>query len=494
MISPEQIARIRHLFYAEHWKAGTIASELGLHRATVVAALLDRPRKRPVRKTAVDPYLDFIAQTLEEHPRLRATRLYEMIKARGFEGSLKQLRRRVAKLRPAGREAFLSLRSFPGEQAQVDWASFGVVSVGRARRRLSCFVMTLSHSRALYPEFFFDQSQENFLLGHVRAFEFFGGAPRVILYDNLRSVVLDRRGDNIRFHPRIIELSSHYHFQPRACRPARGNEKGRVERAIRYIRESFFAARPFTTLQDFNRKARQWRDTIAHARPHPEEDRKTVAESFQEEQPRLLPLPAHPFDETDLAIPAFSQKRIYLRFDSNEYSIPPEAVGQVLGLLASDTTVRIFQGTTQIACHRRSYDRGERIEDPAHKDALLKEKRQARGASSSGRLVSLAPESETLLEAVFSRGESIAKETQKLLLLLDDYGAAPLRAAIQEALERKTPHTASVAYLLEKRRRSLKKSAPLPVDLSRRPDLADLHVQPHHPETYDELSRDTDKR
>ncbi|MCP3916499.1 MAG: IS21 family transposase, partial [bacterium] len=185
----------------------------------------------------------------------------------------------------------LCLRSFAGEQGQVDWAHFGEVRIGQARRRLSGFVLTLSYSRAVALEFFFDQSLENFMRGHVRAFAELGGVPRVLLYDNLRSAVLARRGDVVQFNPRLLELCAHYHFEPRPCRPRRGNEKGRVERAIRYVRDSFFAARPFTTLEDFNRQARVWRDDIAHLRPWPGNAERCVAEVLDEEREHLLSLP-----------------------------------------------------------------------------------------------------------------------------------------------------------------------------------------------------------
>ncbi len=267
MITPELTAKIRHLFYAEHWKIGTIASQLGLHHETVRHALeTDRfNRARRLRPTKLDPYGEFLRATMAEHPRLRATRMYQMLVTRGYTGGVLQVRRLMARLRPQPQEAFLRLRTFPGEQAQVDWAHFGEVTIGSARRRLSCFVVTLSHSRALFLEFFFDQTLENFLRGHVDAFQDWDAAPRIVLYDNLRSAVLERLGDAIRFHPRLLELSAHYHFQPRACAPARGNEKGRVERAIRYVRDSYFAARPFTTLEDFNCQALVWRDQVAHA-------------------------------------------------------------------------------------------------------------------------------------------------------------------------------------------------------------------------------------
>lgn len=488
MIGPELIARIRRLFYAEHWKIGTIAAQLDLHHDTVERAL-GTERFHPVRierQRLTDPYVPFIRETLDQHPRLRATRLYEMIRARGYSGSVNQLRRLVRDLRPVGREAFLKLRVFPGEQGQVDWASFGEVQIGRARRKLSCFVLTLSHSRALALEFCFDQKLETFLRAHVRAFTWLGGCPRVLLYDNLASVVLERRAEAVHFHPRILELAAHYHFAPRPCRPARGNEKGRVERAIRYVRESYFAARPFTTLEDFNRQAARWRDEIAHRRPWPGDSSRTVGQVFDEERAKLLPLPRHPF-ETDLVTTVSSRRTIYIRFDLNDYSIPPSAVGRPLTLVASDTRVRILQGQTQIADHARSWDRARIVSDPNHEETLLREKRRALGSSAGGHLAAVVPESEAFLEAAFKRGESAARLTTQLLRLLEEYGAAELQDALREALERDTPRVPSVAFLLARRRRRLQ-NHPAPVDLSRRPELAAINVQTPDVEIYDDLS------
>jgi len=490
VIDAEKVAQIRRLYFAEHWKVGTIASELGLHHETVKAAvrLLDRakPKPRP-RPSMVDAYAPFIEETLKKHPRLLATRILDMIRARGYQGSYTQVRRRVLLLRPKFHEPFLHRRVFAGEEGQIDWAHFGQVKVGQAQRRLSCFVMTLSYSRALYLEFFYDQSQENFLRGHVRAFSYFGGVPRVCLYDNLRSAVLERRGDAVHFHPRLIELCAHYHFQARPCAPARGNEKGRVERVIRYIRESFFMARPFTTLADFNMQAWKWRDEIAHARAWPEGPGRAVADAFEEEKPRLLSLPAHPMT-TDLVTPVQSAKTIYIRFDLNDYSIPPQAVGRPLTLVASDLVVRILDGAAEVARHARSYDRRQRIECSEHIEALLQEKRRARGSTRSARLLVAVPESEAFLDAAFERGESAGPQVAQLLRLLDLYGAQHVRPAVKEALERKTPRASSVAYLVERRLRTERRTHDMPVDLTRRPELADFHVNPHDAETYDELS------
>jgi transposase len=490
MISPEQKAEIRHLFHAEHWKVGTIAGQLGLHPQTVKNALESHRfvRGPSLRNHLTDPYLDFIRETLHRYPRLRATRLYQMLVTRGYPGSVVHLRRIVAGLRPTHREAFLRLHPFPAEQAQVDWASFGEVQIGRAQRRLSCFVLTLSHSRALWVEFFFDQTLENFCWGHVHAFQSWNGVPRTLLCDNLKSVVLERRGDEIHFHPRLLELAAHYHFTFRPCRPARGNEKGRVERAIQYVRQSFFAARPFTTLEDFNQQALLWRDQIAHQRPWPGDDSRSVQQALAEEQPRLLPLPIHPF-ECDRVESVHAGKTPYVRFDLNDYSIPPEAIGRPLTLVASSTQVRILEGTRELASHRRSFDRHRRVEDPAHLEALLQQKRKALGSTASGRLACLVPASQAFLDAAFQKGESTARLSRQLLGLLDDYGPQLLQATVEEALRQGTPRASSVAFLLEQQRRLKKQRPPLPVHLTHRPELSDLAVPTSQPEVYDALAQ-----
>lgn len=494
MIDEETYARIRHLFYAEHWKVGTIARELCLHPETVSRAVETERFKnitKRLRPCLTDPYLPFIRETLEQYPRLRATRIFHMARDRGYQGSVVQLRRAVACMRPAHKEAYLCLRTFPGEQGQVDWAQFGKVQVGRAQRPLSCFVTTLSYSRGLYFEFSFDQVMESFLRGHVHAFGDWRGLPRILLYDNLRSVVLERRGDAIRFNPRLLELSAHYHFAARPCQVRAGNQKGRVERVIRYIRESFFAARPFTTLEDFNRQALAWRDQVAHRRPWPGDDSKTVEQAFEEEKPRLLPLPVHPFD-TERMVTVQPGKTIYLRFDLNSYSIPPDAIGKPLVLAASEATIRILQGEKEIARHRRSYGRHEFILDPAHQEALLREKRKALGSTRGGRLAQAVPETEELLQAAFALGESAARQTTQLLELLEFYGPTELRAAVREALERKTPRASSVSFILNKRRRVRNRPVLPHVDLSHHPELEDLTVTPQDLETYDDLANNDD--
>jgi hypothetical protein len=211
-----------------------------------------------------------------------------------------------------------------------------------------------------------------------------------------------------------------------------------------------------------------------------------VLEAFQEEKPQLLSLPDHPF-QADSPIPVHSRKTIYVRFDRNDYSIPPEAVGPALTLVASDTLVRILDGSLVVASHRRSYDRGQVVADPAHQQALLQQKRKAWAAAPSDRLTAAAPRAEAFLEAALQKGESLSQQTRQLLLLLEEYGAEALREALDQALQRETPRASSVAFLLQSGRRN--DGSPRPVDLSRRPELAALDVSPHSPEDYDALAK-----
>ncbi|MFQ5973939.1 MAG: IS21 family transposase [Alphaproteobacteria bacterium] len=492
MITPAQRAEIRRLFFGEHWKIGTIAAALGLHHATVRSAIdheTGGTRRGICRPSALDPFLPFIRDTLAQYPRLRATRLHEMLRQRGYPGSAVQVRRLVRRLRPeALTRVYRRVVTLAGEQAQVDWGTFGKVRIGRGVRSVSGFVMVLAYSRALCALFTLDQTLESFLRGHVDAFQAIGGVARTLVYDNLRSAVLDRRGTAIQFHPRLLDLAGHYHFAPRPCTPARGNEKGKVERQIQYLRHAFFAARPFRDLDDLNAQFRRWRDEVAHQRRHPELRDRTVAEVLAEEQPRLLPLPAHPF-ETDLVRAVRSGKTPYIAFDRNLYSIPHTLVRRPLTLVASATVVRLVDGPTEVARHRRSYDTGQTIEDPAHLEGLLAATRQANAHTARDRLRITVPATATLFDRLAARGDALRPHVTRLLALLDDYGPAELAAAVTLALERDALGAGSIAHLLETRRRQRGQKPPLPLALPDRPGLRDLDVRPHPLESYDVLTR-----
>jgi transposase len=493
MIAQELRSRIRRLFFAEHWKVGTICAELGVHHETVTLAIeAHRFVNVPYRvvASALDPYKGFIGETLDKHPRLRATRLFDMITPRGYPGSVVQLRRYVRKVRPVStKEAFLRLCTLAGEQAQVDWACFGRIPVGRAKRALSCFVMVLSASRAVFARFFLDQRLESFLRGHVLAFQAFGGVARSILYDNLKSAVLERDGDLIRFHPQLLELAGHYHFAPKPCAVARGNEKGKVERTIQYLRHSFFAARSFATVEDLNAQLHDWIERTAHARVVPgDPDRRLIRDAFAEEQRRLLPLPEHPFP-CDLVQPIASGKSPYVRFDLNDYSIPHTLVHKPLTLIASESTVRLVDGEREVARHDRCYDRARQIETTEHLAALAAEKRHARELRGRDRLRSACVSAAAFLEAVALRGGHLGGTTARLLQLLDRYGHDALDAALQESLARGAAAAASVAHLLDQQRRAQGAPPPLDTVLPLDPRVRDLHVTPHPLADYDALAQ-----
>lgn len=493
MISDEQRTRIRRLFFAEHWKIGTIAAELGLHHDTVELAIEPRRFVNRGKQSSIallDPYRAFVEQTLEQYPRLRATRICDMIRERGYKGSVHAVRRYVRRVRPVSRhEAFFRLTVLPGEQAQVDWGSFGKIRVGRGERLLSCFVIVLSWSRATFARFTLDQTLESFVRCHVEAFNRFRGVPRAALYDNLKSVVLERQGDLIRFHPRILELAGHYHFAPTPVGIARGNEKARVERRIRDIREAFFAARSFSSLTDLNEQLDSWIERVVHARLVPGDDTRTVAQALVEEQQRLLPLPEHPFDLC-YAQPVASGKTPYVRFDRNDYSIPHTLVRKPLTLVASDTTIRILDGDIEVARHQRSWDTHQQIEDEAHLAALARDKRKAREHRGRNRLATSCPSAQKFLAEVLRHGGHLGGTTTRLLHLLDKYGAPELEAAIAEAHRRNAFAAQSVAHILDQRARARGIPPTVDVVLPNDPRVRDLVVTPHALDRYDRLSGD----
>lgn len=489
-ISAEQQALILRYYHAEHWRIGTIATQLSLHRDTVSRVLAQAQSSRAVtqcRESMIDPYLAFILETLGAFPDLNASRLYAMVKARGYPGGADHFRHLIARYRPRkSAQAYLRLRTLPGEQMQCDWGHFGHLAIGRARRPLMAFVMVLSWSRQVFVRFYTDARMENFLRGHVAAFDAWGGLARVVLYDNLKSAVLERQGQAIRFNPTLLELSSHYRFEPRPVAPARGNEKGRVERAIRYIRGSFFAARRFDGLEDLNHQARAWCEEQASQRRCPEDNTLTVAQAFAHEREHLLALPGTAFPTDEIKAIAVG-KTPYVRFDLNDYSIPHTHVQRTLTVRANLKQVRVLDGQTVLATHARSYDRGQQIECVEHIEALARHKRAARAHRGCDRLLRAAPGCAALLTQAAERGEPIARITRTLQDLLDRYGASQLQAAVEDALARGVPHPNAVSLALERSRQLRHGPPPLAVALPERLKHSDIAVQPHSLRDYDAL-------
>lgn len=490
VISADLEAEILRLYHAEHWLTGTIARQFGLHHSTVRRVLAQAgiaAGRQSVRRSIVDPYLDFIGLTLERYPRLSAARLFAMVQGRGYGGGPDHFRSVIARMRPRRQaEAYLRLRTLPAEQAQVDWGHFGKLTVGRAERPLMAFVMVLSYSRHVFLRFFPAAAMAEFLRGHVEAFGFWNGVPRTLLYDNLRSAVLERRGDAVRFNPALLDLAAHYHFEPRPCAPARGNEKGRVERAIGFVRTSFFAARAFTDLDDLNRQAHAWSIGTAAQRRWPEGRERSVAEVFAEEQPRLLTLPANPFP-TEERVEVRVGKTPYVRFDRNDYSVPHQYARTTLVVMATPDRVRVLSGAQVVATHNRSLDRDRQIEDPTHVQDLVEYKAQARRHRGIDRLYHAVPATQALFTELAARGANFGAVTSALVHLLDLYGAPAMEVAVREAIQRGAPHVGAVRQILDQRRSAQGRPPSLGSAIPCDPRIRDLVVTPHQLTDYDRI-------
>jgi transposase len=442
---------------------------------------IDAPARRP---SLVQPFEDFVEQTLRQYPTLRATRLYDMLVERGYHGSLRTLRHYVSTVRPEPKsEAYLRLETLVGEQAQIDWAHVGRVRVDGGERSLWVFVIVLSYSRALWGELVFDLSVESLCRSLVRASAFFGGVTRQWLFDNPKTVVIERYGDAVRFHPTLLGLCAHLRVQPRLCAVARPEQKGRVERSIRYLRERFFAGRQMRGVEHGNDELRAFLVEIAQRRPHPRHTERTVADVFAEERARLLALP-DPLPPTEYARPVVVDKTAFVRFDTNSYSVPPNVVGRTITLAADDRVVRLLDGEVELARHARTYGRRQIVEDPAHRAALLERRRVGREGSARDRLRAVCPTVDQLIERCVLDGRLVGTAVFRLGKLLELYGDAVFAEAVTDCISREVRDLGAVEVACEKRRRH--RDLPVPVNVTMPRHIPDRDVVPHDLEDYDE--------
>ena len=479
---------IRRLHDVEKWKRGTIVAELGVH-ADVVDRALDRGAERALvlapRPSLVDPYEPFIDETLKAHPRLRATRLFDMIRMRGYDGGIAILRRHVAEVRPVPRgEVYLRAERLIGEQAQVDWAHVGSQAVTGGTRPIWVFVMVLAYSRAMWAELVFDLTVESLRRSLARAARFFDGVTRQWLFDNPKTVVLARHGDAVRYHLGLLEIAGALRVQPRLCRPRRPTDKGGVERANRYLHDRFFAARTITSIEEGNRQLLDFIRDIADVRPHPRFRDRTVAEVFAEEKKRLLALPAS-LPETDLVAPASVDTTAFVRFGSNLYSVPPRYARETVTLVASDREVRILDGADVVARHERSWGKRQRVEDPEHRRELLEQKRAGRIPKMRDRLLAQVAGIDALYTRWVDVGRNVGLMTARTGKLLDLYGAEVLAKAVADVLAcgLHDPGALALALRCEQARRAA--GAPMPVALELGAHVPDCDVTPHDLGQYD---------
>jgi hypothetical protein len=365
------------------------------------------------------------------------------------------------------------------------------MKVGRATRKLRAFVMVLLYSRQLFFKFYYGQSMSPFLAAHEEAFEFLGGVAQDLLYDNLKSAVLQRQGSAIRFNPTLMSFSAHYGFDPKPVAVCRGNEKGRVERTIQYVRGAFFLGREVVDIDRLNQEALSFCQNEAGHRRHPEDRTMTVSQAWERERPRLRSLPSVPFPVEDNVAVSVG-KTPYVRFDRNDYSVPHPHVGRTLQVLASAHRVRILAGSVVVAEHRRSYDQGQQVEDPAHISALVEYKQQAKMHRGMNYVVRTVPQAQDLLTQLAQRGENLGSATAALSRLLAHYGPQATQAAVAEALGQGSASPHAVRLLLERKQREQTKAPPGAVALPQDSPLRTVCVVPHELSTYDILAKETD--
>ena len=341
-----------------------IARRTGYDRKTVRRHLCEAgpPRygPRPPRPAKLAPYMICIRQRLQDGVWNCATLLREL-RSRGYPGGSTRLRQFVHPLRLQAREvATCRFETAPGEQAQVAWASFG----GFQGQRLSAFVMTLGYSRMKYVEFTLSQDLETFLTCHLRAFTAFGGVPQTLLYDNLKSVVLQRDASSLRFHPRFLDFAAVFGVIPRVCQPGRPQTKGKVENAVGYVKGSFWPGCTFTDLGDLITQAQAWCATVANARPHAT-TRAIPLERLREEG--LQPLAGKTYD-TSYTAPRLVSKDCLVSYRGSRYSVPWRAARKpvVVKVPVGSQTLTIVAHETAIATHALSATPGCLVIDPAH--------------------------------------------------------------------------------------------------------------------------------
>jgi transposase len=483
-VTAELEAEIHRLSDVELWPPGTIARQLAIHIDVVHRVLgLQAPRQHVRRSSFVDDYVPFMRETLARWPTLRSTRLFDMLKERGFPGSPRTVREHVARLRPRReREAFLRTTPLIGEQSQIDWAFIQNVSVDGGQRPLWMFVIVLSWSRAMWCELCFTMDAAAVARSLVRAARAFDGVTRQWLFDNPKTVVLDRVGEAVRFHPLLLSTTTALRVQPRLCAPRRANEKGKVERAIRFVRERALVDFTFRNIDEGNERLQHFCAGVALDRPHPTLAGRTVRECLDEERPRLLDL-VEPLPPTEEQRSVVVDKTAFVRFDTNDYSVPHKLVGRTLTLLACDREVRLVDVDQEVARHPRCFGRRQTIEDQGHRRTLVEFKRRARDGFKRDQLCKAVPAFQLILERWLEEGRNIGVAVARASSACDDYGTDIFAAAVDEFVVRKLIDPAALSAICDHIQRHRK---PRPVPTKPPHHVDDRDVIPHDLGGYDD--------
>jgi transposase len=482
VIDYETYAKIRS-WHAEGANYGQIAEKLSLDPRTVAFWANEkkwRQRKGPKRPSKLDPFKNDIERMLEKFP-YSAEQVFRSIRRDGFDGGYTIVKEHVRKTRPPRTKAYLKLNFAPGECAQVDWGSFGSVPVGSTVRRLSFFVMVLCHSRMMYVEFTVSQTMEHFLACHQNALLFFGGVPEKIMLDNLKSAVLKRAvGQAPVFNPRYMDFAEHHGFSPVACNVGKGNEKGRVESGVGYVKKNLLAGLDVADFRTMKPTADNWLDTVANVRVHRETGKKP-AELFEEEKQALKPLPANPCD-VGVVGQARASSQFRVTVDANRYSVPAQLAGAPVVVKRYPDRICVYHDEKLVARHVRSYDRRRDFEDPDHPRALLQQRKKACEQQTLMRFMALSDKARDYWEQLAQRRMNPLHHVRKIVALSEIYSEDQVRRAIEDAFVFHAFSCEYIANILEQRARRLPEPGAL--HLTRREDLLELAVSEPDMEIY----------
>lgn len=475
MINYEMYCKIKDCHDRQQLTIAQTARALDLHPDTVakwVGCPQFHARQSAPRSSRLDPFKNRIIRLLETHP-YSAQQIYQRLREEGFAGGYTMVKTYVSKVRPVRRQAFLKLVFAPGECAQVDWGEYGTIAVGSTRRRLSFFVMVLCHSRLMYVEFTVSQTMEHFLAAHENAFAAFRGCPGRLMIDNLKSAVLSRVvGEAPAFNPRYVDFARHWGFGISPCNVAKGNEKGRVENGVGYVKKNFLNGLDLLDFSAVNPAAEVWLATIANVRIHGETHQRPV-DRFKDEQALLQPLNPMPYDIGRIQSQRAS-KQFRVALDTNHYSVPAELASQRVTLKAYPDRVCIYHQDQLVARHVRSYDRRQDIEDPDHPKALLAQRRNAREQRLLVQFLSLSRDAQAYLEGIEQRRVNPRHHLRKIVALSEIYGVDAVDRAIQDGMAFAAYSCEYVANILEMRARETPEPGAL--HLTRRQDLLDIEI------------------
>lgn len=473
MIDMHQYSRIHYLSKERNLSVSQIARDLSLNEKTVAKWLArDRfeGRRGKGRSSKLDGYKQMVCGWLDRHP-YSAAQVLQMLRDEGFSGGYSIVKTYVRKVRPRPAKAYLSLSFAPGENAQVDWGSYGSVAVGNTRRNLSFFVMVLSYSRMMYVEFTLSQKQEHFLQCHENALRYFGGVPAKVMIDNLKTGVLEHReGQPAVFNPRYADFARHYGFTPVACNPRAPHEKGRVENGVGYVKKNLLSGLRVDQFRHLGPQARRWLDEVANQRLH-RITGKTPFELWQKEKPHLQALP---LNACEIAVPqrlrASSTFRISI--DGNRYSVPAQFASRHVDLWLYPDRVLLRHDGDIIAEHVREYGRGLDIENPDHPRALLAERHRARTQKDLQSFLQLGEHSEVFYRQMTKRCLNARVHVKKILALAQMYSRQKVAEAISDGHHFSAYSSDYIANILQQRSRIAE--SPGPLHLTRPSDLLEL--------------------